>query len=144
MGPLGSYLPYLLNRAGGRIATAFSEEVRPLGATLQMWRVLAALRERDGRRMGDLSETTSIEVSTLTRLVDTMAKKGLVMRRRDAQDARAVVLHATTAGRRLTQRIVPIAERYETVALAGFSPAEAETLKAALRRLYANIEALEH
>jgi DNA-binding MarR family transcriptional regulator len=142
MGPLDSYLPYLLNRAGARIAAAFSEEVRPLGATLQMWRVLAALRERDGRRMGDLSETTSIEVSTLTRLVDNMEKKGLVARRRDAGDARAVLLHATAAGRRLTRRILPIAERYEAVALAGFSVSEAATLKAGLRRLYANMDGL--
>src|SRR4029453_1990923 len=65
MGPLDSYLPYLLNRAGARIATAFGEEVRPLGATLQMWRVLAALREQDGRRMGDLGDMTSIEGSVL-------------------------------------------------------------------------------
>jgi DNA-binding MarR family transcriptional regulator len=143
MGPLDSYLPYLLNRAGARIAAAFSEEVRPLGATLQMWRVLAALREHDGRRMSDLSETTSIEVSTLTRLVDNMEKKGLVARRRDAGDARVVALHVTPAGRRLTQRIIPIAERYERVALAGFTAAEADTLKAALRRLYSNMEALE-
>jgi len=143
MGPLDSYLPYLLNRAGARIAAAFSEEMRPLGASLQMWRVLAALRERDGRRMGDLSETTSIEVSTLTRLVDTMEEKGFVARRRDAADARAVVLHVAPAGRRLTQRILPIAERYETVALAGFDAGEAERLKAALRRLYANMDALE-
>jgi len=143
MGPLDAYLPYLLNRAGARIASAFSEEVRPLGATLQTWRVLAALREQDGRRMGDLSETTSIEVSTLTRLVDGMEEKGLVARRRDAADARAVALHATPAGRRLTQRIVPIAERYEQVALAGFNASEAETLKAALRRLYANMDVLK-
>ena len=143
MGPLDSYLPYLLNRAGARIATAFSEEMRRLGATLQMWRVLAALREHDGRRMGDLSATTSIEVSTLTRLVDTMERKGLVVRRRDAGDARVVALHVTPAGRRLTQRITPIAERYERVALAGFTAAEADSLKAALRRLYANMEALE-
>ncbi len=140
MGPLDSYLPYLLNRAGARIAASFSDKVRPLGATLQMWRVLAALREQDGRRMGDLSATTSIEVSTLTRLVDNMEKKGLVARRRDPQDARAIVLHATPAGRRLTQRIVQIAERYETVALAGFNAAETEILKAALRRLYVNME----
>ena len=143
MGPLDSYLPYLLNRAGARIASAFSEEVRPLGATLQMWRVLAALREQDGRRMGDLSATTSIEVSTLTRLVDTIEKKGLVARRRDAGDARVVLLHVTGAGRRLAQRILPIAERYEGVALAGFNVAEAEILKAALRRLYANMDLLE-
>ena len=143
MGPLDSYLPYLLNRAGARIAASFGEEVRPLGATLQMWRVLAALRERDGRRMGDLSETTSIEVSTLTRLVDTMEKKGLVARRRDGEDARAIVLYATAAGRKLTERILPIAEHYETAALVGFSAAEADKLKAALRRLYANMEALD-
>ena len=143
MEPLDSYLPYLLNRAGARIATAFGEEMRPLGASLQMWRVLAALREGDGRRMGDLSGTTSIEVSTLTRLVDNMEKKGLVGRRRDAADARVVALHVTPAGRRLTQRITPIAERYESVALAGFTAAEADTLKAALRRLYSNMEALE-
>jgi MarR family transcriptional regulator, organic hydroperoxide resistance regulator len=144
MGALDSYLPYLLNRAGARIATAFGEEMRPLGATLQMWRVLAALRERGGLRMGDLSDTTSIEVSTLTRLVDAMEKKKLVVRRRAPRDARVVTLHATPAGRRLTERIVPIAERYEDAALAGFSAADAERLKAALRRLYANMEALEN
>ena len=143
MGPLHSYLPYLLNRAGTRIATAFGEEMRPLGASLQIWRVLAALREKDGRRMGDLSKTTSIEVSTLTRLVDNMEKSGLVERRRDPDDARVVALHVTAAGKRLTKRILPIAERYETVALKGFSTREAEVLRRALSRLYANMEALE-
>ncbi|MDP1910053.1 MAG: MarR family winged helix-turn-helix transcriptional regulator [Hyphomicrobium sp.] len=143
MGPLDGYLPYLLNRAGARIATAFSEEVRPLGATLQIWRVLAALHERDGRRMGDLRETTSIEVSTLTRLVDNMESKGLVSRRRDTADARAVTLHATPAGRRMTRIILPIAERYEKVALEGFSDAEATVLKTALRRLFDNMDGLQ-
>jgi DNA-binding MarR family transcriptional regulator len=142
MGPLDGYLPYLLNRAGARIASAFGEEMRGLGTSLQAWRVLAALRERDGRRMGDLSTTTSIEVSTLTRLVDNMEKTGLVARRRDANDTRAVLLHVTAAGRRLTRRILPVAERYEQVALKGFAAAEAETLKAALRRLYANMDDL--
>ncbi|HYD06277.1 MAG TPA: MarR family transcriptional regulator [Reyranella sp.] len=143
MEPLDSYLPYLLNRAGARIATAFGEEMRPLGASLQIWRVLAALRERDGRRMGDLSRTTSIEVSTLTRLVDNMEKSGLVERRRDVRDARAVALHVTAAGRRLTARILPIAERYEAVALKGFTANETKVLKQALRRLYDNMDDLE-
>ncbi len=142
MGPLDGYLPYLLNRAGTRIATAFSEEVRPLGVTLQTWRVLAALNERDGRRMGDLSEVTSIEVSTLTRLIDNMEIKGLVSRRRDAADARAVTVHATPPGRRMTRMILPIAKRYEKVAIEGFSEAEVTVLKTALRRLFHNMDGL--
>ncbi len=140
---LDSYLPYLVNRAGARIAEAFGREVRPLGANLQTWRVLAALRERDGRRMGDLAGTTSIEVSTLTRLVDGMEKKGLVARRRATVDARVIVLHVTAAGRRLTSRILPIAERYEEVALQGFEEREAGVLKEALRRLYINMDGLK-
>jgi MarR family transcriptional regulator, organic hydroperoxide resistance regulator len=143
MGPLDSYLPYLLNRAGARIATAFGEEVRPLGASLQIWRVLAALRERDGRRMGDLSAVTSIEMSTLTRLVDAMERRRLLARRREPDDARAIAVCVTAAGRRLTGRILPIAERYEKVALEGFLPRDVTALKAALRRLYANMDGLE-
>lgn len=143
MEPLENYLPYLLNRAGARIAEAFGKEMRPLGATLQIWRVLAALREHDGRRMGDLAGTTSIEVSTLTRLIDGMEKKGLVIRRRAADDARAIVLNLTAGGRRLIARILPIAERYERVALEGFDDGEVSLLKSALRRLHANMAALE-
>ena len=140
MGPLDAYLPYLLNRAGARLAAAFEKDVRPLGASLQTWRVLAALRERDGRRMGDLSQTTAIEVSTLTRLVDGMERRRLVKRQRDPADARVVLLHIAPAGRRLTARLLPIAGRYERVVLAGFSAREAEALRAALRRLYANMD----
>ena len=142
MGPLDAYLPYLLNRAGARLAASFEKDVRPLGASLQTWRVLAALRERDGRRMGELSETTAIEVSTLTRLVDGLERRRLVKRRRDPADARVVLLHVAPAGRRLTARLLPIAERYERVALDGFSPREAETLRRALRRLHANMDRL--
>jgi DNA-binding MarR family transcriptional regulator len=143
MGPLEQYLPYLLNRAGARIAAAFNVEMRQIGASLQVWRVLAALRERDGRRMGDLSKTTSIEVSTLTRLVDNMEKDGLVVRRREAGDAPEISLHVTPTGRRLTQRIEPIDERNEAVALEGFTAGEVAVLKKALRRLYDNMDALE-
>ncbi|HEX5397286.1 MAG TPA: MarR family transcriptional regulator, partial [Candidatus Limnocylindria bacterium] len=66
----------------------------------------------------------------------------LVVRRRDPEDARAVALHVTAAGKRLTRRIVPIADRYEKVALEGFARAEAEALRSALRRLYANMDEL--
>jgi DNA-binding MarR family transcriptional regulator len=143
MKTLDEYVPYLLNRAGARIASAFGEEMRPLGATLQIWRVLAALREKDGRRMSELAATTSIEVSTLTRLADGMEAKELIARRRDTRDARVVTVHATPAGKRLTQKILPIADRYETVALQGFSETEAELLKTALRRLFDNMDGLQ-
>jgi DNA-binding MarR family transcriptional regulator len=141
---LAGYLPYLLNRAGSRIATSFSAVARDYGISLQMWRVLAALHHRDGQRIGDLADTTSIEVSTLSRAIGTMEGKGLVKRRRPGGDARTVTVHRTRAGIDLTDRMIPLAAHYEDVALAGFTADEAAMLKALLRRLYDNMAVLEN
>ena len=140
---LDDYLPYLLNRAGARIAEAFGRETRKHGISLQMWRVLAALQQEDGQTVGSLARRTSIDISTLSRLLDQMQKKRLLLRRRDAQDQRSIAIHRTAAAQDITGKLVPIARTYEAKALSGFAPAEARTLKAALRRLYANLDALE-
>lgn len=146
------YLPYLINRTGVRIASSFTEAIRAHGITLQMWRVLAALDHADGQRISDLAGLTSIDVSTLSRILDAMQEKTLIERRRpngrgDARtsgsDARVVTAHVTEAGHAITVKIIPLARHYETVALAGLSPAEVEALKAMLVRVYRNIATLE-
>jgi DNA-binding MarR family transcriptional regulator len=138
------YLPYLLNRAGSRIANTFTEAIRDRGITLQMWRVLAALHHDNGLRIGALAEATSIDVSTLSRLVGAMQKKQLVDRRRpDTGDARVVTVSLTQEGRTITQALVPLALNYEATALTGFTEAEARQLKAMLRRLYTNMADLD-
>lgn len=138
---LTDYLPYLLNRAGMRIATAFTREARRHGLNLQMWRVLAALHHRDGQGVGELAETTAIDISTLSRVLDQMEAKSLVLRRREAQDQRNVVIRRTAAGRSATVRLLPTARRYETMALNGFDEREAAALKQMLRRVYRNLDA---
>jgi DNA-binding MarR family transcriptional regulator len=146
---LSDYLPYLLNRAGARIAQSFEAMTRERhGITLPMWRVLAVLRVTDGLRVGQLAERTTIEVSTLSRLLGAMEKLGLVERRRppmrsESEDARTVTIHVTPEGRAMTARIIPEAERYQTIALDGFAPEEARVLKAMLLRLFANLDRLE-
>lgn len=145
---LDSFLPYLLNQAGSRIADAFAKELRPYGISPAMWRALAALYHADGQRIGQLARMTGIEVSTLSRLVGSMQQKGLVRRRRpeDAApgaDARTVTAHLTPAGRTVAEQLIPRAMTYERVALVGFGPEETALLKQMLNRLYDNVAPLE-
>ena len=141
---LTRYLPYLINRTGVRIANVFTEAIRGQGITLQMWRVLAALDHADGQRISDLAALTSIDVSTLSRLLDAMQDKGLTERRRsNVGDARVVKVYATEAGHGLTAKIIPLARHYEAVALKGLSAEEIRALKSMLVRVYGNIAALE-
>jgi DNA-binding MarR family transcriptional regulator len=139
---LDDYLPYLLNRAGAKIADAFGKVTRQHGINLQMWRVLAALHEQDGQSVGSLAQHTSIEISTLSRLLDQMQNKRLLSRRRDGQDQRSVTIHATAAAVAITEKLIPVALTYEAKALAGLEAREARALKATLRRLYRNLDAL--
>lgn len=145
---LKRYLPYLLNRSGTRIADSFSVNLRnSYGITLQMWRVMAAVHHQDGQRVGELSGTTSIEISTLSRLLTTMEARGLVERRRPSRqpgaDARAVTINLTKDGHSLTEAIIPLALQYEEIALDGLSQQEVATLKHLLDRLFENMAALD-
>ena len=137
---LTEYLPYLINRTGVELAGAFSREIAHRGVTLQMWRVLAALHHRDGLRISDLAGLTSIDISTLSRLIGKMETRNLVARRRSPEaDGRVVTVVVTPAGQAATQAIVPVAQRYETMALAGFTADEAAALKQMLIRVYGNL-----
>ena len=139
---LASFLPYLINRAGVRLAVAFARKIARLGVSLQEWRVLAALAAHEPQRLSGLAGLTSIDVSTLSRLVARMSHSGLVARARANGDGRAVRLSLTPRGRRTTRAIVPTAHRYERVALHGIPPREAARLKRLLVRVYANLERL--
>lgn len=139
---LDSYLPYLINRVGSRIAQAFTEEARRQGTSLQGWRVLAALAHHGPLSLSALSAATSIELSTLSRLVQQMERDGLANRDRMVEDQRVVTISRTEEGRRITAALVPVARDYEARALAGFSAAEAEQLRDLLRRIFSNVHGM--
>ena len=139
---LQRYLPYLLNRAAIRITEAFQRELRKDDLTVVMWRVLAVLWHDGAMRLGALAEATSIEVSTLSRLVTSMQVRALVSRTRCAEDARAVEVDLTPEGRAIAARIVTLALEYEATAIAGMSGEDGDTLRRLLNQLYDNLSRL--
>jgi DNA-binding MarR family transcriptional regulator len=135
---LARFLPYHINRTGVRLATAFGDDLQRYGLTITMWRVLAVLWHHGELKVTDLMVDTSIEQSTLSRLLVTMEKKNLLTRRRNTSDARTVLVQLTPAGKKLTKELIPYALRNERVALRGFAPEEVDQLYSMLSRVYEN------
>lgn len=135
-------VPYLLNRAGVRIGETFSKELVKFNLTLPMYRVLASLLRIDAQRMTHLAEYTSIDISTLSRLVASMERKNLVRRQPGETDKRSVHVMLEETGRDLAMRVAPLADLYERVALANISADEIATLKRLLVQIYDNIASL--
>jgi MarR family transcriptional regulator, organic hydroperoxide resistance regulator len=140
---LADFVPYLLNRAGVRIGLVFAREIEPLGVSLPMWRVMAALWENDDQRLGDIAEHTSIDISTLSRLLVTLQRKQFIVRRRSGTDGRALSVSLTDKGRAITERIIPIASHYEDVAIRGINSTDLRRLKRLLMTLFSNIKTIE-
>jgi MarR family transcriptional regulator, organic hydroperoxide resistance regulator len=129
-------LPYLLNRVGVRIGELFSLRIERYGVSLPMYRVLAALHERPNQRLSDLSEMTTAEISTLSRLIGQMKRKGWVSRRRLEDNGRTVEIKLTEKGRALTEELIPIAVHFEDVAVGKRSAGEVKLLKQQLADAY--------
>src|SRR4029077_8193332 len=135
--------PYLIARVGVRMAELFAKRLESFGVTLPMYRVMAALWERGGQRLGDLSEMTSVEISTISRLVGGMQRRGLLSRRRPDSNARTVEINLTKSGCALVERLIPLAQRHEEVGLQGFAADEVDVLKKNLDTVYRNLEVLD-
>jgi DNA-binding MarR family transcriptional regulator len=138
---LDDYLPYLINRTGSAVAGAFSAELASAKLSLPQWRVLAALSHQGEQRQIDLAKLTSIDESSLSRLVSGLDRRKLVARRRSATSNREVAVDLTAKGLALTRRFVPVALAYEAVGTRGLSRTELTALKRYLKRIYANLDA---
>jgi DNA-binding MarR family transcriptional regulator len=104
-----------------------------------MWRVLAALSNRGEQRQIDLVDMTSIDASTMSRLVTRMVRMGLVTRARSKTSSREVVIALTPKGSALVQRLIPIAKELERIASANIAARDMAVAKRALRQIYQNL-----
>jgi DNA-binding MarR family transcriptional regulator len=137
---LGNYLPYLINRVGFALVESFtSTALTPHGLSIAMWRVLAALSNNNEQRQIDLVAMTSIDASTMSRLVTRLVRDGLVTRARSRTSSREVVVALSPKGRALVQRLIPIAQQLERTASAGLPTKDLAVLKRLLSQVYENL-----
>lgn len=100
---------------------AFNRRAACLGLSLAQWRVLAVLSRREGLSQARLAESLEIQPMTLVRQIDRLEAMGLVARRPDPDDRRAVRLALTPAAAPLLARMREISDELWDAALAGFS-----------------------
>ena len=137
---LNEYLPYLINRVGSALVVDFGRStLAPHRLSIATWRVLAALSSDDGQRQIDLAAMTSIDVSTLSRVVSRLVRMGLVTRTRSATNSREVVVRLSGKGAGLVARMIPRAIAAERSAIAGVPAKDLAVVRRSLRRMYENL-----
>jgi DNA-binding MarR family transcriptional regulator len=106
----------LLHSAAIHLLRRAREEDRALGITPARLSALSVVVFRGPLTIGELAQAEGVRSATMTGIVTGLEEQGLVRRRPDDRDRRAVRVEATPAGKRMiargrTRRIGAVAQR---------------------------------
>jgi DNA-binding MarR family transcriptional regulator len=115
------------------------DALRELNLTPAIWRILALLQERDGISVTELSESSLIDRTLLSRLLSDLEQRGFVRKRTDPKDKRYIGIYLAPAGAKAFAEIMPIARRQIERALEGLNASELAQLKKTLTIIIRNL-----
>lgn len=132
-------LGFLVRDAHRAFSKQLGARIADYGVTIGMWYFLRVLWEEDGLSQRELSRRIGMMEPTTVSAIDTMEKRGFVTRRVDQRDKRRRLVQLTPKGRKLKQKLLPLAYDVNLVAAEGFGPDEIEALQSLLSRLKQNM-----
>ena len=110
-----------------------------LGITVEQWTVLACLWEHDKVAQQKLSEITFRDNPSMTRLIDNLEKRDLVVRMPDSTDRRTKLIHLTQKGVDLEQMATEVVDQTVNRALDGFSEEEVLVCRNVMKKILTNL-----
>lgn len=113
----------------------FGQVVQPLGLTVIEWYILRALYEHDGQHASELARAVGRAATSFTPNLDKLQNKGLVERRADPTDRRAVRIYLTEQAHQCRDAVINSIGQIDTRLEKTFSDAEFEAFQSVLSRL---------
>ena len=111
-----------------------------LDISLDQWMVLGPIWQLKTPSHKDLAEFCLKDKTSITRIVDTLEKKNLVVRIADQIDQRMKRVVLTHEGKQLFNNVVPIMEKTREEVRQGISDADIETFKKVLIKVNQNLD----
>jgi DNA-binding MarR family transcriptional regulator len=131
----------LLNKTTRALATRLQQTFASAGidVTSEQWMILLILWQEDGRSPRQIAEIIGKDKAAVTRLVDGLEKRNLVVRVADTTDLRQKHVQLTPQGKAMEEKLIPLGIINMEKAQAGLTPGEVEVCKTVLQKLYKNL-----
>jgi DNA-binding MarR family transcriptional regulator len=134
-------LGFLANLAALELKYSLTRAFKQHGhdVTAEQFAVLVSLWEKEGQTQSELAEHLAKDKTNITRILDGLERRNLIVRRPNAKDRRSYGIHLTEDGRRIKDKLIPLAAEINRSALHGFSEKEEQELKRFLKTIFANL-----
>ena len=120
---------------------ALHRKVDAHGVTEGQWRYLRELWEQDGLTQRELSERVGRQTPTTVAALRSLQRCKFIDVEQNGVDRRKNEVCLTTLGRRSLEKLAPLLEETEAIALAGLSPREIRTFARLMIRIQLNLDA---
>lgn len=135
LGLLPTYVGYNLRRAQAASFRHLEHLARGLNLTPGQFSLLSLLAGNPGISQKALSRVTGVDTSTMSPALESLARRGLIIRARAAHDRRSYALSLSPAGEEMLAAMRGQVERQERVMAEALEPGERERLLAMLKRI---------
>ena len=102
---ISHYLAYLLASANRSMRLSLAQSIADEEVNEEHWRILQVLSNERGRSMGELAQAVLLNHPALTKNIDKLVSRGLVLRAADAHDNRKVLVYISDLGLETISRL---------------------------------------
>jgi len=126
---------WAINKAGQMF---FARRLAPLGLGVGQFPLLSVLYAKEGLSQEEIAAFLGIDKAAVAKSLVKLLSEGYVERRGDDADARVKRVWLTEKARKAKKAVLAVESDWEARLLDGFSPKEAATVAAYLRRVDEN------
>ena len=132
-------LAHLIRDAGRSLGQSLTIRLAAEDVPFGHWVFLRVLWDRDGITQRELSDAAGVTEPTTFAAVKALEKRGLITRRHEPGNRRKLHVYLTPAGAALRDRLVPLAEEVNRIAVRGLAPEQLSALREALLKMIENL-----
>jgi DNA-binding MarR family transcriptional regulator len=107
--------------------------------TFELLEILAYLYRKDGVNQQEIADTMVKDKSSMTYLIDSLVKRGMVTRKEDQQDRRNKLIFLTEKGKRLEKKLNPWVVAIYEKATDGLTTAEVQQALGLIQKMNENL-----
>jgi DNA-binding MarR family transcriptional regulator len=134
----------------GRLIYLASQDIKnfaekflsPYGLTLEQFHLLKNMSSEDGMSQRNLGELVNKNPANITRILDRLESKSLIIRRSSPDDRRTSQVFLSDDGLRLVHRVTGILESFSTKLTTGIGQKEQQVTRATLVKIGQNLRTM--
>ena len=132
-------LAHLIKDATRALVRALQTRLAEHGVSFGHWAFLRILWEGDGLTQRELSEQAGVMEPTTSSALKVMERNGYIVRRQRGDNRKKIFVFLTQKGRALRNRLVPLAEEVNDIAVRGVRSEEIAATRKALLAIIENL-----